>query len=180
MRITNDMRKSILNSEVLTKFNKEVLALDKALMLSIEKIVKDKTKGVSSKMIASGYVHVTSSFSLVGGDNYQRKAIGLPGYLYNTYPRKSGEYSHKIKPNKEVLTNIKASKKIRVARDEFRKDLRQVLYSYTTDKKLLAVVPELKEYFKDSQKAQSMSLVPVEQINKVRKSLKRKIVGAKK
>ena len=174
MRLTNAMRDSIVESEVRKKFNKDLLRVENILMKSIESEARVKTKCVSPSMIKTGYIHVSNSFELEGYNNRERKRIGINKGMNSSFPIKHGEYSHKIKPKGEILANIKVSRKIKKDVDEFKGDLRQVLYSYTTVAKLVISVPELKSYFKDTKKAQSMALIPTETIKKVRKSLVKK------
>lgn len=170
MRLTNDKRDSIIGTEVNKKFYDKMANSEKAIREELEKLAKKLVpKWITPEIVASGFISTSNEVD-IKGENYRFwRGLDLDhSTLYNYHPVK--DYSHKIEKSKMFIKLIKIRKELIKTKGEFRKDLRQVLYSYTTDVKLLEAIPELKDYFKDQ--ITSTALVPLEQISRVRKAIK--------
>ncbi len=164
------VKDQIVKEESNKKFNKLIDAAKKKYILAIEKQAKKdfKESGIKipKKLIDSGYIRTTTGIYLKykGSSDYGYESV------YNPQPVKANSSGIEITMTEELIKLKKALKKLHSEKSKFQEELRQVLNSYTTDKKLLAAVPELQSYFMGG--VMVTTLVPVETVNKVRESLK--------
>lgn len=170
MRLTNSMRDSIINQEVNNKYHDKRNEAEKKFRDAIEELAKKAVAAgpkIPQELIDSNYIRLTDSarieYSCGEKDNYYQ--------LYNYYPANINGNKIEIKATKTVEKLRDKLRSIREERIKFKRSLKQILYAFTTDKQVVAAIPEFKHYFANQQKAQSMAVIPAEQINSIRKQL---------
>ena len=170
-RITNQERSSIAEKEVELKFHDVVLKKENEILKIVEKLaLKTVPSWITEELSNSGYINKTNSFSL--SSEYNEEVCRACRYMrlpnHSPVPIHSGSF--KIKFNKKLSNVVKEFIKIKKERETFSRELRNVLFSFTTSEKLLKAVPELAKYFLGKDK--EMVVIPTEQILRVRKALK--------
>jgi len=174
MRLTQEKRRTIVNTESSNKFYDNLAKNEKAIYDECNKLAKKGTPSwVTDDILASGYLNTTNNFNIKGEKYYYfNRTMDLSNgmQLYNYLPQKGYDDSQ-IEKSKTLINLLSKRALLLDSREKFKLDLRQVLCGYTTVKKLLEAVPELKEHFKNE--VASSALVPVEQIVRVRKSIKK-------
>lgn len=169
MRLTNNHRDHIVNTEKKKKFDdlieKEKEKLSKEVYKYCLKTYVNKK--LPEELIAEGYIRTTDRARVTFVAGKSNEEVTFKDYL----PLKVHEnwYFNATDRMKEIWDNIL---KLRNERNNFSSELRTILYAMTTKKQIDASLPELSKYLKDETKAVGMSLIPVEQINKMRAMLK--------
>lgn len=160
MRLTIDKRGSILRQETNNKFYDKVGGIKKQLL----GLVEDEVKKISPKIPENleGYINTSNYFKLEGSEECPIDSLD------NYYPRK-GHQRLTIKVTPKIKTKLKQYYRLEEEEIHFRKELRAVLYGFSCAKKLCKAIPEFEKYFENE--IASNALVPVEQINSVRKRL---------
>lgn len=167
MKITIAMRNSILQKELTKKFHDDLAKAEKDLIEEVEKELVKTIKKIPKELIDERYVRVESTVEIEIEGERRSKSIEV----YNSYPITWDSYSHKMKPTAKIKSLLAKEKALKDARDKFKADLRRILDGFNTHKNLVANVPEFQEYFTNLETAQSMAIIPYEQIKEVRKQL---------
>jgi hypothetical protein len=171
MRLSNAKRDSIVRIEVKKKYHKRLSEAEKAFKLELDvAMAKTVPKNFDQKLVVDGWIKTTCEARIYGLTS--NKSDYEYGKVDNFYPlKKYGSYIE-ITASKSLLSKHKIIEKIKSDMYDFKCDLRKTLYSFTTSKMAVENIPELAEHFKDEQK--SKAVLPIDEINKVRKMLKRK------
>ena len=169
-RLTNEKRDSILETEINNKFYDSINSLNNELRGMIEKEIKKTVpKWITDEIKSSGYIKTSDDLSL-DRSNLSDEVYKKLNYFQIDYIP-CHRYSHKYIPSKSVINKVNKILDLEEKRKTFSRELKQILYCYTTDAALLKVVPELKDYFKDDNSKKQAALVPLDQISRVRKAL---------
>lgn len=182
MRLTIEKRNAIVGSETNKKFydvkkklHKEIIDyLDKEVSKQIEKDVLD------SGLVERGYINTCNSVQFIHSDREfaeeLTKKVKNNRYagtisIHNSYPRKRFQSHFELKITKSLESKIKKYADKCDEEKEFKSNLRRVLNSFSTTKKLVSAVPELEIHFKDERTASAV--IPYDQINNIKKQLVR-------
>lgn len=175
-RITIEKRDFILEREKTKKFKDKLDTCSNKIKEHLQKkISKTVPSWITQKEIDSLYIRTSCSYSY--DPTYDFSDLGISERqvrlvrripLGKSFP--SQHHVHQIKMDKTLEKLLHRFASILKERNDFAKKLRNVLSAYTTDKKLIKDIPELKEYFKDS--GTSNALVPVEAIREVREMIR--------
>lgn len=174
MRLTNSQREGILEQEITLKFNEveneNERKLIEACKKQIEKNIPKELLDIQVKY--PQYLNTTCSVEF--SDKHLACEAGKRYFdLQDYYPveewaRLEVEVKGEIKKILEKMVKIKKEKQ------QLKIDLKAILFSVTTVKKLLEIVPEFKDYFPENKT--ETAIVPASLIKNVRKNLVR---GAK-
>lgn len=171
-RLTEADREEIVASESRKKFHKklsdlEIKIIDQATK-EAEKEYKDRIDMIDEALIDNHFVRTCNEVRVAlkhNPNNHECVVIRsrIPVY-FNSWGGLRLD-----NPSSKLSSLIKKKQELREERKAFEKELIQTLRAFTTDKKLIASIPEFKSYFPENGKP--TALIPVEQIEKVRKSL---------
>lgn len=171
MRITQSMARSIAATETRKKFDQ----LKKDAETSLNKMVEDEVKEKYTFKVPQSYIDdglirtcCEAKIKFKEDDRY-----GEGFTLDSSYPIKALEDCFRVKKNKKLEAAFNLKEKLDDDSDKFEDDLLRIINSFTTHTNLLIHLPELKDHFVDADLAKSMALVPVEQINAIRKQIVR-------
>lgn len=171
MKLTIGIRDGIINQEVRNKFHdKEFEAenkFNKAVEDEVIKKIKKSKVDVPQNLIDLGFVYTSNTAKIKGLDDSR---YGFYHDLGNYYPITRSDGSFRLETTAKITKAYANLKKVRDEECKFRKELRSILYSFTTDTQVVKHLPELKSYFTDSI---STAIIPIEQINNMRKQLKK-------
>lgn len=169
-RLTNQKREEILKDQTKIKFY-DVLKISKDNLIKemTKDVIKTVPTWITQKMVDSGFIKISSSIEDLGsyGSRECYENVMNEISLNDCFPSKCYEHTIKITPKIKKYAQIIVE--INEEKDKFYKELRSLLNSFSSDKKLIESIPELKKYFKDDCK--KYALVPVARINKLRKQL---------
>lgn len=171
-KLTNAVRDGIIRQEVDNKFHKKVLEAEKKVTDEIDALAKKSVPAwITEEMKQSGYIMLSNEVYAYKDKITSNWNDREDFEIHDHIPTKQTDYVKIVKTKKIINLQDKLEALLN-ERKEFKNNLHSVLYSFTTDKKLLEHVPELDKYFQDAQKSQCMAIVPADQIDKVRKMLK--------
>lgn len=172
MRLTNALRKDIVEKESAKKFHDKITEAESALKMEIDKkVAASVPKWITQKMIDSTFINTTNSIELIGRYSNQtpeQRVFNRTG-IDNYYPIKNHS-SHSVKLEGSILRKTSAVVRLNKEKSVFEVKLRNVLYSFSTIKKLVENLPELKEYC-NGLVPTAKAMIPVAQIKEVRKML---------
>lgn len=179
MRLTNSLKKVIIEKAVAEKFHDKLIASEKALIDSIEvevvKMIKKRNIHIPQQLIDEGFINTSTNVELSKLPNSRMtyKYGNQADYsIYNSYTTTMYGSNLTIKETSKIITAHRTDAKLLEQRTKFKKDLTQTLNAFTTVKKLVEAMPEIKQFIDDSNIPMSNSLIPIEQINKMRRQLK--------
>jgi hypothetical protein len=171
MRITNNLRESVTRSETDKKFKSLIDDVKKNILAECERLVKSHIAEypckITDDLINNDFIQITNGVRL-NDINGKREYFDL----YNYYPIQVHKSKFELVASPLLISLIETRNKLGAEEKKFRHNLNRVLYAFNTSKQLIAAIPELAHYFKDEQKAQGLSLIPIEDINKLRSQLK--------
>lgn len=173
MRITNAMRDSILEKESNKKFYDIISSQEKDFndQCNIEcgNHIAKITPEINSKLLEENWLRTCNSFDIsnLDDDEYDYRSSSY-------YPKKYSDYNDfKFTASAKLKKLYKKWQETELEETNFYNDLRLVLNAYSSHKPLLLAMPELSCHFENEVKAMSMAVVPIEQIESVRKLLVR-------
>jgi hypothetical protein len=176
------MRDNILNKETALKYDKKFSAIKQKALDECLKLVKNSLEGIKfpQDLIDKSYLLQSNRVTVVYSQEFKTEHISANRYSCSTedysidevFPVKPHRGNHSIEANKKLENLYVERKNLYTEKDKFFKELRNILYSFANDKQLIEVMPELKIYFQDDEALKkTTALVPIDQINLVRKQL---------
>lgn len=173
-RLTMDKIEAIVKIESDKAFNDKINKARTHLEETATKVFKteDKSPKFDDYLYDEQWIRKNTSVTLhFPSETSTRKdyeTISLIGYHFPTACYTSGA---SLKDEKGLtLKALKEWKKVKEDKKKFSSKLNSTLRTFTTEKKMAESFPELAQYCEEKSKA--LSIIPTEQINDLRKTLK--------
>lgn len=174
MRLNNQIREKIADSEIEKKFGKdwEKPLLEEIRLEIVSLIKKTIPSWISQNKIDSEYIKMSNDYDIPS--SMKKEIPANERMIYNgfhylpSFPCK--DWEHTITPNKKMTTTARKIIDTRNKVKEYRRELYAVLASTNSKKKLVELIPEFEEYFVED--FISKELVPAENIKELRAEIK--------
>lgn len=167
MRLTVAMINHIVEKEEERIYKKKTSELESQIVKLIEAQVKKDAPYVPKELMDGRYIRVSSLIDWEKQHNYGQ---GLPRRLVSSYPCPISVSGFIPRESDALKQAIVALKSLNAEKSKFASNLRRIIETNRSDKKLLEVIPELKQYLLGDIH-QSTALVPMGQIKEVRSTI---------